>query len=182
MRRRRPWPSSKGSFKLHPTSPALDYAFYLQGLVNFNDNLGILGSVAAQDLSERDQQASRDAYQSLKRLVDQFPDSAYAEDARLRMNYIVNALATYEVHVADYYFRRGAYVAAANRAQHAIEDFQQSPSVEPALHILVQSYDRLGLVQLRDDARRVLDANFPNSTFSMARIGKTGGDPWWKIW
>ena len=168
--------------KLHPTSPALDYAFYLQGLINFNENLGILGSVTAQDLSERDQQASRDAYQAFKRLVEQFPESTYAEDARLRMNYIVNALAAYEVHVAGYYFRRGAYVAAANRAQHAIEDFQQSPSVEAALHILVQSYDRLGLVQLRDDAKRVLASNFPNSTFSIARLGSTDKDPWWKIW
>lgn len=168
--------------KLHPTSPALDYAFYLQGLINFNDNIGILGSVAAQDISERDQQASRDAYQAFKRLVEQFPQSSYAEDAQLRMNYIVNALAAYEVHVADYYFRRGAYVAAANRAQHAIEDFQRSPSVEPALHVLVQSYDRLGLKDLRDDAQRVLTANFPKSTFSTAGLGKTDKDPWWKIW
>ena len=95
--------------KLHPSSPALDYALYLRGLVNFNDNLGFLGSLAQQDLSERDQQASRDAYQSFSQLVTQFPQSRYAEDARARMDYIVNALAAYEVHVARYYFRRGAY-------------------------------------------------------------------------
>ena len=85
--------------------------------MNFNDNLGILGSVASQDLSERDQQASRDSYQSFKQLVEQFPNSTYADDARTRMTYIVNALAAYEVHVARYYFRRGAFVAAANRAR-----------------------------------------------------------------
>ena len=97
--------------KLHPTSPALDYAYYLQGLINFNDNLGILGSLISQDLSERDQQASRDAYQAFRQLTEQFPQSPYSEDARLRMGYIVNALANYEVHVARYYYRRGAYVA-----------------------------------------------------------------------
>ena len=91
-----------------------------QGLVNFNDNLGLLGNLAGQDLAQRDQQASRDAYQSFRQLLEQFPQSTYAEDARLRMNYIVNSLAAYEVHVARYYLRRGAYVAAANRAQQAV--------------------------------------------------------------
>jgi outer membrane protein assembly factor BamD len=110
--------------KLHPTSPAYDYALYLQGLINFNDSLGFLGSLASQDLSERDQQASRDAYQSFRQLTERFPQSSYAEDARLRMNYIVNSLAAYEVHVARYYFRRGAYVAAANRAQAAVTEFR----------------------------------------------------------
>ena len=92
--------------KLHPSSPGLDYAMYLHGLVNFNDNLGVLSSLSRQDLSERDQQAARDAFQSFKQLVDQFPNSVYADDARQRMNYIVNSLAAYEVHVARYYFRR----------------------------------------------------------------------------
>ncbi len=167
--------------KLHPTSPALDYALYLQGLVNFNDNLGILGSFSKQDLSERDQQASRDSYQSFKQLIEQFPQSVYAEDARVRMNYIVNSLAAYEVHVARYYFRRGAYVAAVNRAQQAVKDFQQSPATEEALFIMVQSYDRLGLEQLRDDADRVLRKNFPQTTFSASSLnGKQRA--WWQFW
>ncbi len=167
--------------KLHPTSPALDYALYLQGLVNFNENLGLLGSFTNQDLSERDQQASRDAYQSFRQLTEQFPQSAYAEDARQRMNYIVNSLAAYEVHVARYYYRRGAYVAAANRAQQAIQEFQQSPSSEEALVIMAQSYDRLGLTQLRDDATRVLKTNFPNS--SVGGDGTAGRKtPWWQLW
>jgi outer membrane protein assembly factor BamD len=167
--------------KLHPTSPALDYALYLQGLVNFNDNIGILGQLASQDLSERDQQASRDSYQSFKQLTDQFPQSTYAEDGRLRMNYIVNSLAAYEVHVARYYLRRGAYVAAANRAQQAVQEFQRSPSTEEALVILAQSYDRLGLVELRDDTARVLKANFPNATISADLTGKKPS-PWWRPW
>ena len=167
--------------KLHPTSPALDYALYLQGLVNFNDNLGILGSFASQDLSERDQQASRDSYQSFKQLVEQFPQSTYADDARTRMTYIVNSLAAYEVHVASYYYRRGAYVAAANRAQQTVQEFQQSPSTEEALFIMVQSYEHLGLMELRDDADRVLAKNYPNTTYYRDGVGPKKG-PWWRPW
>ncbi|HEY6512626.1 MAG TPA: outer membrane protein assembly factor BamD [Burkholderiaceae bacterium] len=167
--------------KVHPSSPALDYAMYLRGIVNFNDNLGILSSISRQDISERDQQASRDAYQAFKQLVDQFPDSKYSADARVRMDYIVNALAQYELHVARYYYRRGAFLAAANRAQYTVRDFQQTPSVEEALYILAQSYDQLGLNDLRDDADRVLKANYPDSRY--LREGMRKRDmPWWQFW
>jgi len=169
--------------KLHPTSAALDYALYLQGLVNFNDNLGLLGSVSRQDLSERDQQAARDSHQSFKQLVDQFPQSIYADDARVRMNYIVNSLAAYELHVARYYYRRSAYVAAANRAQAVVSDFQNSPSAQEALYIMVQSYDRLGLTDLRDDADRVLRKSFPTTKIHSEGIGSTTAkQPWWQLW
>ena len=96
------------------------------------------------------------------------------------MSYIVNTLAAYEVHVARYYLRRGAYVAAANRAQQAVQEFQRSPSTEEALIIMAQSYDRLGLVELRDDAERVLKTNFPNTSLSVGGLGKKS--PWWKVW
>ena len=168
--------------KLHPTSPALDYALYLQGVINFNDNLGILGGLSRQDLSERDQQASRDSYQSFKQLVEQFPQSRYAGDAQQRMNYIINSLAQYEVHVARYYFRRGAYVAAANRAQQTVTEFQNSPSTEEALFIMVSSYDKLGLEQLRDDARRVLRHNYPNSLYLTAQGLREKQRAWWQFW
>jgi outer membrane protein assembly factor BamD len=167
--------------KLHPTSAAIDYALYLQGLINFNDNLGLLGSLARQDLAERDQQAARDSYQSFKQLVDQYPQSLYADDARVRMNYIVNSLAAYEVHVARYYFRRGAYVAAANRAQQVVIEFQQSPSAQEALYIMSESYDKLGLTQLRDDANRVMLKNFPATTIPAEGFGSTK-KPWWQLW
>ena len=167
--------------KLHPTSAAIDYALYLQGLINFNDNLGLLGSLTSQDLSERDQQASRDAYQSFRRLVEQYPQSPYADDAKLRMNYIVNSLAAYEVHVARYYYRRGAYIAAVNRAQQTVQEFQQSPSTEEALFIMIQAYDQLGLTQLRDDAARVLKQSYPNSTIYVAGLGAKKGR-WWQLW
>jgi outer membrane protein assembly factor BamD len=167
--------------KLHPTSAAVDYALYLQGLINFNDNLGLLGSLARQDLSERDQQAARDSYQSFKQLVDQYPQSLYADDARVRMNYIVNSLAAYELHVARYYYKRGAYVAAANRAQSVVAEFQHSPSAQEALAIMAASYDRLGLSQLRDDTNRVLAQNFKADS---ARIGDDAAAkrPWWQLW
>jgi outer membrane protein assembly factor BamD len=167
--------------KLNPSSPALAYALYLRGVINFNDDIGVLGSLAGQDLSERDQRGSRDAYQAFKQLVEQFPDTPYADDARVRMDYIVNSLAEYEVHVARYYFRRGAYVAAVNRAQQAVVDFEGAPAVEEALYIMVQSYDRLGLDTLRDDSNRVFQQNFPNSVFPSQGVRK-GGKAWWHIW
>ena len=169
--------------KLHPTSAGTEYALYLQGLINFNDNLGLLGSLTGQDLSERDQQAARDSYQSYKQLVDQFPQSLYADDARARMNYIVNALAAYDLHVARYYYRRGAFIAAANRAQAVVADFQQSPSAEEALVIMAQSYDRLGLTDLRDDAQRVLVKSFPSRDAANPTAPSFGGKKrWWQIW
>jgi outer membrane protein assembly factor BamD len=167
--------------RLNPSSPALDYALYLRGLVNFNDNLGIFGFISRQDLSERDQQASRDAYQSFKQLSEQFPQSRYAPDARVRMDYIVNALAAYEVHVARYYYRRGAYVAAVNRAQAALQEFQQAPATEEALFIMARSYDRLGLESLRDDADRVLRQNFPNSRYLTEGV-RQPDRAWWQFW
>ncbi len=167
--------------KLNPSSPGLDYALFLRGVINFNDDLGLLGNFAGQDLSERDQRAARDAYQAFKQLVDQFPQSRYTPDAKARMEYIVNSLASYEVHVARYYLRRGAYVAAANRAQQTVTEFQQSPSVEEALYILVQSYDKLDLTALRDDADRVLRKNFPDSRYLAEGLG-SGTRPWWKLW
>ena len=168
--------------KLHPTSAALDYALYLQGLVNFNDNLGLLGSLSRQDLAERDQQAARDSFQSFKQLIEQFPQSLYSDDARVRMNYIVNSLAGYEVHVARYYYRRGAYVAAVNRAQSVITDFQDSPSAQEALFIMAQSYDKLGLTELRDDADRVLRKSFPASTLDADGVSFLKKKPWWQLW
>ncbi|HYR26620.1 MAG TPA: outer membrane protein assembly factor BamD [Aquabacterium sp.] len=171
--------------RLHPTSPALDYAYYLQGLINFNDDLGLFGRMARQDISERDQQASRDAYESFKQVAERFPQSKYAEDARLRMNHIVNSLAAGEVHVARYYLRRGANLAAANRAQQAVKDYPQSPAVEEALFIMSQAYDNLGLTQLRDDALRVLQRSFPNSSFLGMTSTATQAPKkkaWWQLW
>ena len=167
--------------RLHPASPAMDYALYLRGLVNFNDNLGLFGSIARQDLSERDQKAAKESFESFRELVTRFPDSRYTPDARSRMAHTINSLAQYEVHVARYYFKRGAHVAAINRAQQALSDYPTAPAREEALFILMQSYDALGMTQLRDDARRVLLANHPQSEF-LSKGFKSASDPWWKLW
>jgi outer membrane protein assembly factor BamD len=167
--------------KLNPSSPALDYAFYLKGVINFNDDLGFIGRLANQDIAERDQRAARDAWQAFKQLVDRFPQSKYAADSRLRMNHILHALASHEVHVARYYFRRGAYLAAANRAQAAVTEYQQAPAVEEALYILVQSYDKLQMAALRDAAERVMKQNFPDSAF-LSQGFSARDKAWWKFW
>ncbi|TDP74186.1 Beta-barrel assembly machine subunit BamD [Roseateles toxinivorans] len=166
--------------KLNPSSPALDYAIYMKGVINFNDDLGLFGSIARQDLSERDQQASRDALLAFRQLVDQYPQSKYTPDASQRIDYILNTLAAYEVHVARYYYKRGAYVAAANRAQQAVQEFQRAPAAEEALFLMMQSYEKLDLKPLRDDAERVLRKSFPNSAY--LREGFVDGKAWWKLW
>jgi outer membrane protein assembly factor BamD len=167
--------------KLHPASPGMDYALYLQGVINFNDNLGLFGFIAKQDLSERDQNAAKESFESFKQLVTRFPDSRYTPDARARMTYIVNSLAQYEVHVARYYYSRNAYVAAINRAQTAVTDYQNVPAQEEALYVMMLSYDALGLAQLRDDTKRVLEKNYPSSEY-LSRGFKAKDSPWWKVW
>ena len=167
--------------RLHPTSPAIDYALYLKGLVNFNDNLGLFAFITRQDLSERDQKAAKDSYEAFRELSTRFPESKYSADARQRMTHIVNSLAAYEVHVARYYASRGAHVAAVNRAQQAIAEYQGVPAVEEALAILVSSYDAMGMKALRDDAKRVLEKNFPQSDYLKAG-GVKKSSSWWRLW
>lgn len=167
--------------RLHPASPAMDYALYLRGLVNFNDNLGIFGFISRQDLSERDQNAAKESFESFKELVARFPESRYTPDARLRMNYIVNSLAQSEVHVARYYYSRGAYVAAINRAQSAIADYRDVPALEEATFILYKSYDALGMTELRDDARRIMENTYPQSLY-ISKGFKAADNPWYKFW
>ncbi|MPN18023.1 Outer membrane protein assembly factor BamD [bioreactor metagenome] len=167
--------------KLHPASPAYDYALYLKGLVNFNEDLGMFSWLSRQDLSERDQKAAKDSFESFRELVTRFPESRYTPDARQRMTYIVNSLAQYEVHVARHYYERGAYVAAISRAQTAVADYKEVPAIEEALYILMRSYDALGLTQLRDDTRRVIEASYPDSSYLKSGFKKKD-DPWWKFW
>ncbi|MDR0458714.1 MAG: outer membrane protein assembly factor BamD [Burkholderiaceae bacterium] len=165
----------------HPASPAYDYALYLKGIVNFNDNLGFLSFLSRQDLSERDQRAAKEAFESFKELVTRFPDSRYAPDAAARMRYTINALASYDVHVARYYYQRGAYVAAIDRAQQAVTDYRDAPALEEALYILVMSYDKLGMTGPRDDAKRVLLQNYPHTQY-LAHGLNPPDQPWWQLW
>ncbi len=166
--------------KLHPGHPNVDYAYYLRGLANFNEDIGWVGYLSGQDLTERDPKAAREAFEAFKELVTRFPKSRYSPDAVARMNYLLNALASHEIHVARYYMRRTAYVAAANRAQYALKAYPQAPANEEGLVILVKAYDALGMNDLRDDAERVLNKNFPNSVY--LKGGPRSKVPWWQIW
>ncbi len=167
--------------KLHPNHPSADYMYYLKGLINFNDDLGILGFFSGQDLSERDPKAAADAFRAFKDLATRFPDSKYAPDAIQRMNYLVNALASHEIHVARYYMKRKAYVAAANRAQYAMKTYPGAPANEEGLVIMVRAYDAMGMTALRDDAERVMKKNFPDSPY-LKGDGPKRDVPWWQIW
>jgi len=166
--------------KLHPNHPNVDYAYYLKGLVNFNEDMGLLGGLSGQDLSERDPKAARESFEAFKELVTRFPDSRYTPDSMARMRYLVNAMARNEVRVAEYYLRRQAYVAAANRAQFVIANYQQSPMVEEALVVLVKAYDAMGLKELRDDSARLLKLNFPNTKFALTQVQPKKA--WWQLW
>jgi outer membrane protein assembly factor BamD len=164
--------------KQYPNSSHVDYAYYLKGLVNFDEDLGLFGEGFHPDVSERNPKAPREAFDAFKDLVTRFPNSKYAADSKLRMQYLINALARHETQVASYYLRRGAYVAAVNRANGVLIDFPQAPVTREALQIMVQAYDAMGLKDLRDDSQRVLDKNFV----------KDGVKPvvntrqWWKFW
>jgi outer membrane protein assembly factor BamD len=164
--------------RTYPNHPNVDYAYYLKGLVYFREDQGILGYVYELDLSEREPKSMRESYAAFKELVAKFPESKYAPDSVDRMRYLTNSLALYEVKVARYYFNRGAYIAAVNRAQGAITTYPRTPANEDALVILAQSYDKLELPKLSDDARRVLKQNFPQSPYVTGESTR----PWWKIW
>jgi outer membrane protein assembly factor BamD len=167
--------------KLYPNHANLDYVYYLRGLVNFNEDLGILGKVSRQDPTERDNKAARESFDTFKELITRFPDSKYTPDARLRLQYLVYALGQYEIHVARFYMKRGAYLAAANRAQNVITTYPNTPAQEEALFILYKAYDAMGMKDLSTDAKRVLDKNYPDSKI-VRNNGPISKDPWWKVW
>lgn len=147
--------------KLHPRHPHVDYVYYIKGLTNFNQGRGVLQGILPTDDSQRDPGAARQAFQDFSELVQRFPDSEYAEDAAKRMLYLRNNLAKYELHVARYYMRRKAYIAAANRAKYVIENYQRTPSVPDALVLMANAYREMGLYDLAQDAVRVLEHNYP---------------------
>ena len=167
--------------KLHPNHPNVDYALYLKGLVNFKEDLGPLARVVSQDLADRDPKAARESFEGFKELVTRFPESRYTPDARERMAYLVEALARHELHVADYYLRRGAYLAAVNRAQDVLTRFPNAPTRREALEIMIEGYDRMGMGDLRDDTRKVLAKNFPGDPLAQDGRNRVPG-AWWKFW
>jgi outer membrane protein assembly factor BamD len=165
--------------RTYPNHPNVDYAYYLKGLVHFREDQGILGYVYELDLAERDPKEMRNSFAAFKELSARFPESQYYQDSIARMRYLENAMGTYEVNVATYYYKRGAYVAAANRAQGALLSFPQTPSNERALEVLRSSYQKLGMTQLADDSEKILAKTYPESRYI---AGGVPDKPWWKFW
>jgi outer membrane protein assembly factor BamD len=164
--------------RTYPNHPSVDYAYYLKGLVYFREDQGLIGYVYELDLSEREPKSMRESFLAFRELVAKFPDSKYAQDSLERMRYLSNSLALYEVRVARYYYNRGAYVASIARAQTALVSYPRTPAEESALELLIKSYDKLGLPQLRDDSEQILRRTFPDSEYFAGPPLK----PWWKLW
>lgn len=155
--------------KLNPQHPNVDYAYYLKGLVNYNRSIGFLDRYIPSDQSQRDPGSARDSFQDFAELLRKFPNSKYATDARQRMLYLRNNLAKAEVHVANYYLRRGAYLAAAKRAASVVENYPKTTAVKDALEIMIASYTALDMPELAQDARRVLDLNKSKGNFEYTK-------------
>jgi outer membrane protein assembly factor BamD len=153
--------------RLHPTHPNVDYAYYLKGLVNFHGEKGLANWLlgAKDDLSDRDPKGARESYDAFREVVERFPNSRYAADARQRMAYLYESQARYETRVARFYYERHAYVAAVNRAKYSLETYPRAPSTEDALGIIALSYKAMEMPQLLKDTMRVLTRNFPNSHY-----------------
>lgn len=148
--------------KMNPRSPGVDYAYYLKGLVNYNRGIGFIDRFLPTDTSQRDPGTARDALNNFEELIRRFPQSKYVPDARLRIIALKNNLAMYEVHVARYYMKRKAYVAAVDRASTVIEKYQRTPAVPYALQVLQEAYTKLEMSDLASDATRVYELNYPN--------------------
>jgi len=162
----------------YPNHQSTDYMLYLKGLVTFTPENAFLGNLVGQDPAERDPKGARASFDAFSELVQRYPDSRYADDARARMTWLLNNIAMAEVYTARYYFERNAYVAAINRAETVIVDFQGTPAAEEALYVMMLSYDRLGMTDLRDDTRRVLVNNFPETQF-LERGFRNPDVKWW---
>jgi len=167
--------------KLNPRNPYVDYAYYLKGLVNYNRDIGFIDRYLPTDTSQRDPGSAREAYDNFDELIRRFPKSRYVADARLRMVALKNNLAMHEVHVARYYLKRGAYVAAVNRATEVIEKYQRTPAVPYALQVMREAYDNLGMKTLAGDTERVYKQNFPDGPPVPERKSSTLSHRLWDV-
>jgi outer membrane protein assembly factor BamD len=163
----------------NPTHPRVDYAWYLKGLVDFERTPNALEKLFHADLTKRPPTNARKSFEAFRTVVEQFPKSAYAPDAHQRMVYLRNRLANYDVHVADYYMRRGAYVGAAQRANYAVEQYDGAPAVKDALKIMIEAYEKLGLTHKAEQTQQVFAANFSGNT---PQLAAERDKPWWKLW
>ena len=149
--------------RLHPQDANVDYAYYLKGLAAYDQDTGLISRFLPLDMSKRDPGAARDSFNDFAQLTRRFPNSRYSPDARQRMIHLRNLLAAYEIHVADYYIRRKAYVAAANRGRYVVENFQETPAVGDGLAVMVEAYQKLGMDDLAATSLDVLKYNYPDN-------------------
>jgi outer membrane protein assembly factor BamD len=163
----------------NPAHPRVDYAYYIKGLTQFERNPNFLERWFNADLSERPPIDARKSFQAFQTILDRFPNSEYVEDSRKRMIFLRNRLASYEVYVANYYLKRGAWVGAINRSKYAIENYDGAPQIKRALQIMAESYRRLGMTDLAADTEKVLKENYSNPD-QVAQGEKKKS--WWKIW
>jgi len=147
----------------YPAHPGMDYMIYLKGLINFTPPSAMFANVTGQNPGERDQRAMRQSYAAFTDLVQRFPESRYTPDARKRIIWLVDTMSQNELFIARYYYERYAYVAAINRAQNVLTEYEGVPSAEAALYIMVMSYEKLGMPDMSEDAKRILLKNFPNT-------------------
>jgi outer membrane protein assembly factor BamD len=164
----------------NPTHPRVDYAWYVKGLVDFERSPNALEHLFRVDLSQRPPSTARKAFSAFRTVVEQYPKSEYAHDALQRMIYLRDRLADYEVHVARYYMKRGAYVAAAQRAKGCVDNFDGAPAIKDALKMMIQAYDKLNLKNLADKAREVYALNYGGDDLREAQAESKKS--WWKIW
>ena len=160
----------------NPTHPRVDYAMYVKGLVYFERAPNFLERWFNTDLTERPPQDVKGSFQAFQTLIERHPDSEYVQDARQRMIYLRNRLAEYEVHIADYYLRRLAYVAALSRARYCIENYDGAPATRDALDIMISAYEGMGLKDIAQESRAVYALNYPNA--EPARHKRD----WWPLW
>jgi len=151
--------------RLNPNHSDIDYAIYMRGLANMDSDKHLFQDLAGIDRSDRDPTKYREAFEDFRKVLEKHPTSKYADDSHKRMVYIKNRLAKYELAIARYYMKRQAYVAAGNRGKYVVEHFSDSPQLQEALEIMVESYDRLGLDALRENALKTLKLNFPDSSY-----------------
>jgi outer membrane protein assembly factor BamD len=163
----------------NPTHPRVDYAWYVKGLVDFERTPNALERLFRADLSKRPPSDARKSFAAFKTVVEQYPKSEYAHDSLQRMVYLRDRLASYEVHVAHYYYKRGAYVAAAQRARGAIEQYDGSPAVQEALDMLIQCYDHMQLQALATQSREVYATNYSGDGRTLQADAKKS---WWRFW
>lgn len=166
--------------KIHPNHPNVDYAYYLKGLASFNER-GLMEKATGQQINDRDPKTLKISFNTFKELTERYPNSRYAKDATQRMIYLVNTLASHEMHVARYYMQRKAYVAALNRARTVLETYPNSTAVEDALVTMISAYDQMELTDLKNDTLRVLKTNYPENPMITGKINQDE-KVWWKFW